>query len=163
MSALWAIRIEVPLGSPLPSGANLREHWAVKAQRTKAHRASAKAALMTHGKHWLAHWVTMRGNERLRVAVRLTRVATRKLDDDNLAYAFKAWRDGIADCLGIDDGSARLTWEYHQRKGLAGVEMWLEVQSPESIVAAGNGPPRDEVTSDGVGVGSSTKTRKAGL
>lgn len=144
MSALWAVRLEAPLGAPLPSGANLREHWAVKAKRTKAHRAFARAALQTQGRQWLAHWRTMASNERLRVAVRFTRVATRALDDDNLAYAFKAWRDGIAEAVGIDDGSPRWTWEYHQRKGLAAVEVWLEVVAPESTVAAGNGPNSHE-------------------
>ena len=140
MGSLWTVRLEVPLDKPLPSGANLREHWAVKAKRAKAHRAFAKAALATQGRQWLAHWRTMAGNERLGVAVRFTRVAMRALDDDNLAYAFKAWRDGIAETVGIDDGSPRWAWEYHQRKGLAAVEVWLEVQQPESTVAAGNGP-----------------------
>lgn len=130
MGSLWTVRLEVPLGKPLPSGANLREHWAVKAKRAKAHRAFACAALATQGRQWLAHWRTMAGNERLGVAVRFTRVAMRALDDDNLAYAFKAWRDGIASEVGIDDGSPRWTWEYHQRKGLAAVEVWLEVVAP---------------------------------
>lgn len=144
MSALWTVRLEVPLGAPLPSGANLREHWVAKAKRTKAHRAFARAALQTQGRQWLAHWRTMAGNERLRVAVRFTRVATKRLDDDNLAYAFKAWRDGIAEAVGIDDGSPRWTWEYHQRRGLAAVEVWLEVVAPESTVVAGNGPNSHE-------------------
>jgi hypothetical protein len=44
--------------------------------------------------------------------VELTRFATRKLDDDNLAAAFKAFRDGIADALGINDGGSAVTWRY---------------------------------------------------
>lgn len=141
MSALWTVRLVVPLGSPLPSGANLREHWAVKAKRAKTHRAFAAAALQTQGRTWLQHWRTMASNERLRVGVCFTRVATRSLDDDNLAYAFKAWRDGIASVVGIDDGSPRWVWEYHQRKGLAAVEVQLEVLAPDASVAAGNGAP----------------------
>ena len=39
------------------------------------------------------------------------------LDDDNLASGFKSTRDGVADWLGIDDGSKRLTWVYKQVKG----------------------------------------------
>lgn len=39
---------------------------------------------------------------------------TRRMDDDNLAHAFKPMRDAIADVLGIDDGSSRLRWQYGQ-------------------------------------------------
>lgn len=39
---------------------------------------------------------------------------TRRMDDDNLAHAFKPLRDAIADWIGIDDGSSRLRWEYGQ-------------------------------------------------
>jgi hypothetical protein len=42
------------------------------------------------------------------------------LDDDNLASGFKAARDGVADWLGIDDGSPRLSWRYGQRKSKPG-------------------------------------------
>lgn len=52
----------------------------------------------------------------------LTRLSTRKLDDDNLVGAFKWIRDEIADCLipgqakGRADGDQRLSWEYRQQK-----------------------------------------------
>jgi len=50
--------------------------------------------------------------------ITLTRIAPRRLDPgDNLNSSMKAVRDGIADALGIDDGDARLTWKYAQRKG----------------------------------------------
>ena len=51
------------------------------------------------------------------VAITLTRIAPRVLDTDNLASAMKAVRDGVADALGVDDGSSRLTWRYAQEKG----------------------------------------------
>ena len=51
------------------------------------------------------------------VTITMTRIAPRTLDDDNLASGFKATRDGIADWLGIDDGSKRLRWVCEQRKG----------------------------------------------
>jgi hypothetical protein len=106
------IRIEVPL--TLPSVANLREHWSVRAKRVKAQRTAVawclKAALLTDLVGRVA------GH---RVAVTLTRVAPRKLDDDNLASAFKACRDQVAEYLGIDDGDPRVTWRYGQLNGQA--------------------------------------------
>jgi hypothetical protein len=38
----------------------------------------------------------------------------RRLDDDNLSGGAKALRDAVARWIGIDDGSPRLAWEYHQ-------------------------------------------------
>ncbi|WP_230682079.1 hypothetical protein, partial [Streptococcus pneumoniae] len=48
------------------------------------------------------------------VVVRITRVGPRRLDDDNLARAAKALRDGVADWLGCDDGDPRVSWHYAQ-------------------------------------------------
>ena len=48
--------------------------------------------------------------------VRLTRQAPRQLDTDNLSSSFKAMRDGVADALGIDDGSGLISWCYDQQK-----------------------------------------------
>ena len=53
--------------------------------------------------------------------ITITRIGPRKLDSDNLAGSAKHVRDGVADWLGIDDGDERLTWEYAQRSGGAGV------------------------------------------
>jgi hypothetical protein len=47
----------------------------------------------------------------------LTRVSPKPFDDDGLAAAFKSIRDGIAERLGIDDGSAAVTWLAMWRKG----------------------------------------------
>lgn len=44
-----------------------------------------------------------------RVTLWLTRVASRKLDKDNLYGAFKHVTDGICEWLGIDDGSDNFT------------------------------------------------------
>ena len=106
----------------LPSAANLREHWAVRAKRAKGQRERA--------------WLHVRGAlplatlQRARVVgaiIELVRVAPRKLDSDNLASAFKAVRDGVADCLGIDDGDERLEWRYSQRRGKPG-ELAVEIE-----------------------------------
>jgi hypothetical protein len=55
---------------------------------------------------------------RFPVEVRLTRVAPRKLDDDNLASACKGVRDEVAAMLGVDDGDERLVrFSYGQERG----------------------------------------------
>ena len=90
------------------SVANAREHWSAKAKRAKDHRFTAYMATRA----WL------RGRKLPRpIEVTLTRLAPRKLDGDNLQSAFKALRDGVADALAIDDGSAEATWLYEQRVG----------------------------------------------
>ena len=81
---------------------NEREHWAVRAKRTKHEREMAAA--------------------RCQVAVppctvTLTRIDPRALDDDNLRSALKAVRDGIADALGVNDRDPAVTWCYAQRRG----------------------------------------------
>jgi len=49
--------------------------------------------------------------------VLMTRIAPRKLDDDNLRGAFKAVRDQVAAWLGVDDADPRVTWAYAQERG----------------------------------------------
>jgi hypothetical protein len=93
--------IELPLR--IESCANKREHWSVRARRTKAHRLAA-LAVPAHP---------------LPCVVTLIRVAPRALDDDNLASGFKALRDGIADRLGVKDNDPRITWRYAQVRGKA--------------------------------------------
>lgn len=99
--------IDVTLPIRIESTPNKREHWAVKAKRSKGHRETARWLLGVAGVR--PTWGRMR--------VKLTRIAPRHMDSDNLAAGCKATRDGIADWLGIDDGCDRLTWEYAQRKG----------------------------------------------
>jgi hypothetical protein len=90
----------------IESTPNKREHWAAKARRTSLHRTTAHYALK---ENLAPRWS--------RIKVRLIRVAPRAMDSDNLAAGFKAVRDGVADWLGIDDGSDRVVWEYAQTKG----------------------------------------------
>lgn len=96
--------IHVPLPLKIVSVANLREHWRTRAGRAKLHRATTAALLRAHKPPLLP------------ITVVLTRVAARSLDTDNLATAFKACRDGVADWLGVPDNDPRVTWEYGQRK-----------------------------------------------
>lgn len=100
------------------SEANGREHWARKAARAKLHRSTARVAMNllnpTFDRVYDRFWLY---DDRVKLTVTLTRIAPRVLDSDNLASGFKATRDGIADWLGIDDGSPLLTWRYAQRRG----------------------------------------------
>lgn len=48
--------------------------------------------------------------------VRLARLSAGKMDDDGLAASQKGVRDGIAQALGVDDGSAAIRFEYSQVK-----------------------------------------------
>lgn len=89
----------------LPSAANLREHWRVRHRRTKEQR---NLVTMFLGKPT---------HPALPVTVRLTRIAPRALDGDNLQSAFKAIRDSVASWLGVDDADERVVWKYAQAKG----------------------------------------------
>lgn len=105
---------------------NLREHWASRARRTKAHRAATILALRCEDP---GGWATTDAGSV--IVVTLVRYG-RRLDDDNLRGALKAVRDGVAEWAGIDDGSPRWRWEYVQGKpGKLGerVEVWIWVES----------------------------------
>lgn len=98
----------------LPSVANLRDHWATKAKRNKFQRqAIALRMRLDRGGLLKLHAAVARG-EQLRVT--FIRVAPRRLDDDNLASAFKSCRDEVAKQLGINDGSDAVVWRYKQQK-----------------------------------------------
>jgi hypothetical protein len=97
---------------PCHSASNLREHWAVKAARVKTQRGKA----MLKCPKWTRPPLLF---------VRLTRVSPRELDDDNLRGALKAYRDGIASRLGVDDRTALVQWFYAQRKGPESVEVQI--------------------------------------
>lgn len=99
------VAVDLPL--KIISEANQREHWAQKARRAKFQRQQSFLALRASGA----------SPNVIQAHVRLTRIGGRRLDDDNLAGGFKAVRDGVADWLGLDDGSNLLSWSYAQRKG----------------------------------------------
>lgn len=93
--------IELPIR--IESTPNRREHWSVKARRTKLERM-AMIAVPSHP---------------LPCAVTITRIAPRALDTDNLAAGCKGIRDGIADRLGVKDNDPRVVWRYDQARGRA--------------------------------------------
>ena len=101
--------VSIPI--KLPSAANFSEHWANKSKR---HKSQCNWVLAGIGRH--------RHHIPLPCKVILTRVSPRKLDDDNLAFAFKNIRDFVADLIipglapGRADGDPRITWQYEQKK-----------------------------------------------
>lgn len=106
-----------------PSTANLREHWSRRAKRAKNQREAARGALACYARELRA--LAALGGV---IRVELVRVSPRKLDSDNLQGALKAIRDGVADALGIDDGSPRYRWGYAQRKGSPSVLITIAAQ-----------------------------------
>ena len=80
-----------------------------KLQRVKSHRTVAGYTMRAQIGRSLDVWPAG-----VPLVVTLTRVGGRKMDDDNLSAALKAVRDGVADWLGVDDGSPLLTWDYRQ-------------------------------------------------
>lgn len=113
--------ITVSLPLYLPSVANLREHWSVKAKRVRMQKSVVVLALRP----------LVRGVKPPCV-VTITRVAPRRLDADNAVASTKAVIDGIACCLGIDDRDERIEWRWGQRKGRPkeyGVEIRIDPTS----------------------------------
>jgi len=112
--------ITIPLpGLRTPSVANLREHWARRAARTRAQRDLACYAVQG----------AVRYGYTLPLLVRIVRIMPRgTLDSDNLRMALKAVRDGIADGLGCrnDADSPDLRWCYVQERGPQGVRIEIE-------------------------------------
>jgi hypothetical protein len=96
--------IDILIPMRLPSAANLREHWAVKAKRVKAQRVAVRMYLG--------------GTPRpaFPVVVTLTRIAPRALDDDNLRSAWKGPRDQVATFLGVPDNHPGIRWDYAQER-----------------------------------------------
>lgn len=94
------------------SESNAREHWAVKAKRTKLHRVTTSRAVGTVDR---VGDFAERGTY---AAITLTRNGARKLDDDNLRGSLKAIRDGVTDGMGLkNDSDPRLRWDYAQEVG----------------------------------------------
>lgn len=88
------------------SEANQREHWHKKADRAKSQRATVGMVVRAR-----------MTRPTLPCVVKLTRIAPKALDSDNLYGSFKATRDAIADWLGIDDRDPRVTYLCEQERG----------------------------------------------
>jgi hypothetical protein len=115
----WSLSITLPR-CEIKSEMNQRDHWAVRKRRFDSQAAALNRAVALLG---------------LRpdlppgpVAVTLTRISGRRMDDDNLAGGFKAVRDAVARWLQVDDGDPRVAWLYQQEpgKGTPAVRVLIE-------------------------------------
>ena len=93
-----SLTIELPWPSPKLSP-NGRNHWAVLAKAKKLARGDAllltQSAICSQGKPDLG--------DKIPVRITFYPPDNRRRDDDNMVASFKAYRDGIADALGVDD------------------------------------------------------------
>jgi hypothetical protein len=96
------IKIYLPIRIKNPLNGD-RLHWTKIAKARKSEREAA--------------WYVVPSGLKPPLTVTLTRIAPRMFDDDNLGAAFKSIRDGIADKVGVDDGSAQIAFKYAQRRG----------------------------------------------
>ncbi len=91
MSAL-VVSFELP--SYAVSEANARGHWAKRHRRAQRQRGAVAWMAFIGAQSWPAI-------DTGPFVARLTRVAPRELDDDNLRPALKAVRDQVADTFGV--------------------------------------------------------------
>lgn len=86
---------------------NARGHWAPisKVKKTARHRAAIETALAKEKVDWdgpIYLWVTFYPPDK------------RKRDDDNVFAMFKAYRDGIADALKVNDNRFKFYGYLHE-------------------------------------------------
>jgi hypothetical protein len=85
--------------------------WRDRSRRAKQAREAWAAMLL-----WAGLALTL-PNLPTPLAVTLTRIGGRRMDDDGVAAGCKSLRDAVAQTLGMDDGDPRVTWCYSQRPG----------------------------------------------
>lgn len=93
--------IRIP-GLVVASEANMHQHWRHRASRAKAQKQTVHL------------YLSCEIFPPLPVKCLMTRFGKKKLDDDNLAGAFKHVRDQIASHYGVDDGGDQIQWEVGQ-------------------------------------------------
>ena len=109
-------RVQIPIRAV--SVANLREHWATRANRNKKQRNAVSEALKSMPPYF--------EKSDAEIEVTFTRHGKRKLDDDNLSSAFKAMRDEVASQLKRDDNTeSKVKWKYKQETSKT---YWVEIE-----------------------------------
>lgn len=112
----WPVVVSLPIR--LVSEANARGTWA-RAKRTATARREVLTALLAE---------SAPPEVGVRLAVVITRIGTRPLDDDNLASACKATRDAVAEWLQRDDGDGSVAWYTRQQRGQYGVRVLVRLR-----------------------------------
>lgn len=92
-------------------------HWGGRNSRALKARSSV-VLLLRHRRDVLAKAVAaLKESERIVVQIhRMYAPKGRRMDDDGLAIAAKAVRDGVAEVCGLDDRSPLYLWRYRQDK-----------------------------------------------
>ena len=94
------IELPYPHKALWPNG---RPHWAAKARETKKHRAWAYAATVAiAGPPW-AYEHGYDEENRVKWSVTFYPKTRHAVDDDNARASLKAYQDGIAQGIGVDD------------------------------------------------------------
>lgn len=109
LELLIPVRTENPLNG---ATGNTRLAATIRSRKRAKHRATAR--FLTLGA------MAREGLTRAQLVpcvVRLTRISAGTMDTDGLAASQKGIRDGIADALGVNDGSVFIDWRYAQEKG----------------------------------------------
>ena len=106
--------IEFEIQISTKSELNQREHWAVKAKRTKRQRSFAR---YTTKSYLVKNELPSKPYE-----ITMVRIGIRRLDVGNLSGSMKAVQDGLCDALGIEDddrinkpGIEKHRWLYDQK------------------------------------------------
>lgn len=97
---------------------NQRVHWARRARATKRARFDAYYASISAGVRELS-------SESYHLVVIFHPPDNRRRDMDGMQASLKAYADGIADALGVDDHI--FTWEYHRADPRPGGLVRIEV------------------------------------
>ncbi len=101
------IHVVLPLQTKNPT--NNRQHWRTVWSRAKRERGTACMLVRLQLQQTPVELAT--------VNIRITRLSSGELDDDNLRAALKSIRDGVADAFGSDDSrKSRLQFHYAQEK-----------------------------------------------
>lgn len=117
------LRIQLAMRSG--RGQNDREHFSQRLKRVKREKEAAYTAA-------IAAFRSVGGMQVRTAVVTLTRLAPGNgLDDDNLTGSMKAFRDGVAAAIGIDDADKRVQYRYAQeRVGRSGWGVRIDIWCP---------------------------------
>lgn len=114
------IELRIP-GLVPKTNMNSRVHWGAKKRIAKHERTMARDALKLRFRR-----------PSLPLVVTLTRCSTGYPDSDQAVTSMKHVRDGVADFLGVDDGSDEITWNVERRrvsKGEQGTLIRIEARA----------------------------------
>lgn len=107
------IAFDLPIRLKSRANDHTSNHWGKRSKTTEKQHGYVKM-ILSRDRTYLRTRLRLAG-----LVVRMVRVAPLSLDDDNLAHAFKAIRDGIALELGINDRDERIAFVPDEERGRA--------------------------------------------